>query len=231
VAEYGRSIFLFRRDLRISDNTGLIKASKASNTVVPSFVFDPRQGARNPYFSPNAFHFMIESLDDLARQVAAARGRLCIFRGIPEVIVDRIVAEEDIEAVFTNEDYTPFSRTRDAAIAKACQKKGVEFHSYPDVLLHKPTDVLKDDKKPYTIFSHFLRKARSIPVRTVNAAAVDNLSHSRIPSDQHEMLDDALKPPSGQKTDFHGGRQQALEILAAMPLRLQMLNDEPVTNN
>ncbi len=67
MADYGKSIFLFRRDLRISDNTGLIEASQASKTVVPLFIFDPRQGARNPYFSPNAFQFMIESLEDLAQ--------------------------------------------------------------------------------------------------------------------------------------------------------------------
>ncbi len=143
-----KSIFLFRRDLRISDNTGLIEASKASKTVVPLFVFDPRQGARNPYFSPNAFQSMIESLDDLARQVTAARGRLFIFRGRPETIVDRLVAEEDIEAVFINKDYTPFSRIRDVAIAKACQNRDVAFRCCSDVLLHEPTDVLKDDGKP-----------------------------------------------------------------------------------
>ncbi|MGD0171886.1 MAG: deoxyribodipyrimidine photo-lyase [Halobacteriota archaeon] len=44
MADYRKSIFLFRRDLRISDNTGLIEASQASKTVVPLFIFDPRQG-------------------------------------------------------------------------------------------------------------------------------------------------------------------------------------------
>jgi deoxyribodipyrimidine photolyase len=63
MADYGKSVFLFRRDLRISDNTGLIEASQASKTVVPLFIFDQRQGARNPYFSPNAFQLMIESLE------------------------------------------------------------------------------------------------------------------------------------------------------------------------
>ena len=38
MADYGKSIFLLRRDLCISDNTGLIEASQASKTVVPSFI-------------------------------------------------------------------------------------------------------------------------------------------------------------------------------------------------
>ena len=53
--KYRTSLFLFRRDLRVPDNTGLIEASSASETVVPAFVFDPGQAARNPYSSLNAF--------------------------------------------------------------------------------------------------------------------------------------------------------------------------------
>ena len=131
MADYGKSIFLLRRDLCISDNTGLIEASQASKTVVPLFIFDPRQGARNPYFSPNAFQFMIESLEDLAHQVTAARGRLSVFRGRPETIADRLLAEEDIEAVFINKDYTPFSRTRDARSRKRAKTKMSRFAAVP----------------------------------------------------------------------------------------------------
>lgn len=46
--------------------------------------------------------------------------------------MDRLVAEEDIEAVFINKDYAPFSRTRDAAIAEACQNKDVAFRCCSD---------------------------------------------------------------------------------------------------
>jgi deoxyribodipyrimidine photo-lyase len=105
---------------------------------------------------------MIESLHDLSRQVAAERGFLFIVRGRSEAVVKRLFDEEGIEAVFVNRDYTPFSRTRDAAIAKVCKERRVAFHCCSDVLLHEPGDVLKDDGRPYTIFSHFFRKARSI---------------------------------------------------------------------
>jgi deoxyribodipyrimidine photolyase len=62
MADYGKLVFLFSRDLRISDNTGLIEASQALKRGCRLFIFDPRQGARNPYFSPDAFQFMTEAL-------------------------------------------------------------------------------------------------------------------------------------------------------------------------
>ena len=211
--KYRRSLFLFRRDLRVRDNNGLIEASAASETVVPAFIFDPRLSSQNPYFSHNAFQFMVESLRDLARQVAAERGFLCVFHGRPEGVVERLIAEEDIEAVFVNTDYTPFSRTRDAAIAKVCDERHIAFHCCSDVLLHEPGDVLKDDGKPYTIFSHFLRKARSIPVRPVNATRVNNLSKLSIASESRERFYHEL-PDQNALRSVRGGRQQSLKTLA-----------------
>ena len=213
--KYRGSLFLFRMDLRIPDNTGIIEASSASEKVMPSFIFDPRQASRNPYFSLNAFQFIIESLQDLARQVAAARGFLFILRGQSEAFVKRLIDEEGIEAVFVNRDYTPFSRARDAAIAKVCKERRVAFHCCSDVLLHEPGDILKDDGKPYTIFSHFFRKARSIPVRPVNAARVANFSNLRIAPEQHEVLDYDLQDRNAQRR-IRGGRSRALEALAGL---------------
>jgi deoxyribodipyrimidine photo-lyase len=196
----------------VHDNSGIIEASAASETVMPAFIFDPRLASQNPYFSHNAFQFMVESLRDLARQMAAERGFLYVFRGRPEAIVERLIAEEDIEAVFVNRDYTPFSRTRDAAIAKVCDERHAAFHCCSDILLHEPGDVLKDDGKPYTIFSYFLRKARSIPVRPVNAARVKNLSKLSVASERRERLNHEL-PDQNALRSVRGGRPQSLKTL------------------
>jgi deoxyribodipyrimidine photo-lyase len=158
-SKYKKALFLFRKDLRLKDNTGLINASKASEIVVPAFIFDPRLARSNSYFSHNAFQFMTESIRDLAQQVASERGSLCIFEGRPEAVVENLIVDQDLGAVFVNGDYTPFSRARDAAIEKLCKEKEVAFHASSDALLHEPGDVLKEDGKP-TIFSHFLKKKR-----------------------------------------------------------------------
>jgi len=204
---------LFRRDLRLKDNTGLINASKASETVVPGFVFDPRLTRSNPYFSHNAFQFMIESICDLARQVESERGSLCIFEGRPEAVVENLIVDQDLDAVFVNRDYTAFSRARDAAMKKLCEQKGVAFHASSDALLHEPGDVLKEDGKPYTIFSHFLRKTRSIPVRSVNSARVNNLSDYRIAFEDREQVENELADQNALIA-VRGGRSRALEALA-----------------
>ena len=135
---------------------------------------------------------MTESIRDLAQQVASESGFLCIFKGRPEAVVENLIVDQNLDAVFVNRDYTPFSRARDAAIEKLCKERAVAFQASSDALLHEPGDVLKEDGKPYTIFSHFLRKTRSIPVRSVNSARESNLSDCRIAFENREQLDNEL---------------------------------------
>ena len=68
------SLFIFRRDLRLTDNTGLINALIESTTVIPLFILTPNQiSASNKYKSSNAIQFMIESLFDLDDQIRSIK--------------------------------------------------------------------------------------------------------------------------------------------------------------
>ena len=61
------SLFIFRLDLRLQDNIGLIECLKNSKKVYICFIFDPKQidKRKNSYFSDNCVQFMIESLKEL----------------------------------------------------------------------------------------------------------------------------------------------------------------------
>ncbi len=93
------SLFIFRRDLRIDDNTGLIKALTGSTLVLPCFIFDPEQIRRHGYFSINSFKFMVESLLDLKLQLERRGGRLYFFKGSPHKIVKELIEKKGIKGV------------------------------------------------------------------------------------------------------------------------------------
>ena len=64
------SIFIFRRDFRLSDNIGLINLLKDStDSIIPIFIFTPKQIKRNSYKSYNCIQFMIDSLKDLNESI------------------------------------------------------------------------------------------------------------------------------------------------------------------
>jgi deoxyribodipyrimidine photo-lyase len=153
------SLFIFRRDLRLEDNTALLKALDESEKVIPCFIFDDRQTKNNEYFSENAFQFMIESLKDLEEQLKEKKSRLYIFKGLAHEVVEKIIRENNIKAVYVNKDYTPFSEKRDMQLKKTCEKHNINFLQEHDYLLHKPGDIMTKEKKPYTVYTFFYKKA------------------------------------------------------------------------
>jgi len=166
---YRRSLFIFRRDLRLDDNTGLNLALRLSEQVLPCFIFDPEQIRPHPYQSQAALKFMLQSLGELRQQFRQVGAELVFFHEPPRQVVARLCAEQQIEAVFVNRDYTPFSRRRDSQLAELCVGLGVDFHCSADALLTEPEQVLSNGLKPYQVFTAFYHKARQIPVNPPQA--------------------------------------------------------------
>ena len=142
-----KSIFIFRRDFRINDNIGLLECYKNSSIVYPIFIFTPEQIKTNDYKSDNAVQFMIESLKDLNQQLD---GKLNLFYGNYLDIIKQLKKDLNIDAVFTNTDYSPYAIERDEKIEKLCEKEKLEFVKKDDILLFKPGSL-----KQYKVFTPY----------------------------------------------------------------------------
>src|SRR6056297_615982 len=96
------SVFIFRRDLRLYDNTALIEALKNSEEVIPIFIFTPTQLDKNKLKSNNCVQFMIESLKDLESDLKKKNGKLYYFYDTEEKALEQIITNKDINAVYVN---------------------------------------------------------------------------------------------------------------------------------
>lgn len=164
VSKHKRALFVFRRDLRLEDNTGLIAALKNSEHVLPCFILDPRQYRNNEYKSLNCMQFMLESIVDLQQQLKKKGGELFLLEGITEKVIKKFLLDKKIDAVYLNRDYTPFSLQRDEKIATLCKKLSIEFYDFDDALLNSPDISCKEDGTPYQVFTAFYKKCRTIRV-------------------------------------------------------------------
>ncbi|MDD5631318.1 MAG: deoxyribodipyrimidine photo-lyase, partial [Methylococcales bacterium] len=206
---YATSLVIFRRDLRLHDNTGLNEALRLSGSVIPCFIFDPRQIEPHVYQSKPGLRFMLQSIDDLERQLKATGGKLALYYAFPQKVITLLFEQHQIEAVFINRDYTPFSRLRDAEIAEVCCQLGIALHILPDALLTEPEPAMKSDRTPYKVFTAFYNHARLYPVAVPQALEKRTFFNvaTGFASDQIKASCDltvAVLP---------GGRQQALSIL------------------
>ncbi len=212
---YQLALHIFRRDLRLQDNSALIEALASSERVIPCFIFDKRQIEANAYKSKHCIAFMATSLIDLEEQLERQQGKLYYFYGIAEEVVAQLLSKLPIDAVFLNRDYTPFSLTRDRQIAVACEQHKVAFHSYADALLHEPEQVHKADGLPYTIYTPFFKRASQLPVSPPRKTTANNFYQQAIPLADNTMVQ-RLAQHSHPNLAVKGGRQEAIALLKKM---------------
>ena len=207
-----RSAFIFRRDLRLVDNLGLLAAAKESDEVVCCFVLDPRQAQDHPYRSLNALEFMFRSLLELDEELHKRGARLVVFEGSPEDAVRVLVKDHGVKAVHVNEDYTPFSIERDKALKTVCESLGIAFHQHFDLLLSKPGEVLTKQGTPYSVFTPFYKAAieHSVPA----PQGVPDISFVSIKAgvDLKEAFTRYVSSPNPDLA-VRGGRKEGLELL------------------
>lgn len=212
---YNRSLFIFRRDLRLEDNTGLLAACDQSQEVIPVLIFDPRQAdeANNEYFSQNAFRFMCDSLLELDEHLKNRSSKLHVLEGEPSHVLPEIIKENDIDAVFLNRDYTPFAKERDEELHNVCERAETNVQFAHDLYLTVPGEILTNDGGPYKVFTPFEKKAREQDVSKPHQNNYSNMI--RIRGDKVSGIEkvEEYHPGKNEQIVQQGGRGNALQTL------------------
>ncbi len=163
-------LFWFRRDLRLHDNAGLYAALCSGHPVQPIFIFDTEILDELEDREDKRVQFIHDSLQRLQEVLTESGATLDVRHGKPLPIMQQLVKEYLVKAVYTNEDYEPYARKRDETVASWLHKQGIEFHAFKDQVIFAKQEVLKDDGKPYTVFTPYSRKWKATllqqPIRT-----------------------------------------------------------------
>ena len=207
-----KSLFIFRRDLRVFDNTGLLEAARQSSEVVVCFIYDEAILAG---YSEGDFRleFLHASLVDLSQQIQAIGGRLNVFFGKPLDVVEGLLNTEAFSCVYVNRDYTPYSRRRDAGLEAACRSRDVHFFTVSDALINEPEQVYKGDGGHYAVFTPFYNRARQLFVAPPQEDMPTNLCSTKFSDIVLEDLPPGV-PRGKAQSVFLPGRQGALQVLA-----------------
>ena len=156
------NIFWFRRDLRLQDNAGLYHALKDGNPVLPIFIFDRNILDELDDKTERRVEFIHLGLQDIQTQLVKINSSIDVRYGTPLDIYTALLNEYNIEKIFTNHDYEPYAKERDGAVEKLLKEHGAGFHTYKDQVILEKDEVLKDDGKPYTVFTPYSRKWKAV---------------------------------------------------------------------
>jgi len=159
-----RAIHWFRRDLRISDNHALFKASQQAQEIIPVFVIE--EGFKTgPDVGAARVNFLLQALRILKQQLAVIGLPLIVRSGRSEEVIPKLALETASQAVFCNKRYEPYAVRRDQRLFNSLNQVGVGFFTFKDAVIFEETDVVNLSGRPYTVFTPYARmwKSRAIP--------------------------------------------------------------------
>lgn len=152
------NIFWFRRDLRIDDNQGLFAALNSDLPVLGIFIFDTHILDKLDRKTDARVQFIHAALQALNQRLKEHKSSLLTLHGKPEIVFKELMSRFDIDSVFYNRDYEPYAKLRDHQVGEVCKTNGINFLGFKDQVIFEKDEILKDDGKPYTVYTPYARK-------------------------------------------------------------------------
>jgi deoxyribodipyrimidine photo-lyase len=151
------TIFWFRRDLRLEDNTGLFQSLLNEKNVLPLFIFDrlildKLDDKRDP-----RVEFIHSQISEVKSQLEQKGSSLLVRYGTPQEVFSDLLKEYDLQSVYTNRDYEPYAKERDGLVETLLKEQGVRFLSFKDQVIFESTEILNGTGEFFKVFTPFSR--------------------------------------------------------------------------
>ncbi len=167
-----RAIVWFRQDLRLHDNEALHHALHMADEVLPVYVFDERvfKGRTRWFDFPKTgkfrADFIIQSVEDLRKNLQALGSELVVRVGKPEEILLELARETQSSWVCCNRERTQEELSVQNALEESLWRIGSEIHYTRGKMLYYTSDLPFPINHTPDIFTQFRKEVeRFVPVR------------------------------------------------------------------
>lgn len=158
IIDKNTTLFWFRRDLRLRDNTALFHALRQHTDVLPLFIFDTEILDLLEDKDDARITFIYQTLKSIKHELEKQGSTLLVVHSSPVRFFKSIAPK----AVFANDDYEPYANKRDHEVNKVLHAKGVEFIKHKDHVIFEKDEIVKADGTPYTVFTPYSKKWKDI---------------------------------------------------------------------
>ena len=230
----------FQNNLRVQDNSVLVKACKGPN-VVAIYFFDPRNFDIGDFgFKKTEKYrakFLLESIENLKQNLYSLNISLLIYQAKPEAVLPKLVQEHGITDIFLQKEWTQ----EESIVLKKVKQKvrpSTVFHEIFDQFLIHPADLpFPNFSEVPNVFTNFRKKCeKQAPVRpiapTPSKMSQDNLvkENTSLPDLPSLGLEEFIVD-SRTAFPFKGGEDHALRRIDHYFWETQKLKSYKKTRN
>jgi len=145
-----------RGDLRLSDHAALAFATEHAKKVTVVFVYDTVILDALPDKTDRRLQFIVSSLDEVSNGLRAHGSELVALHGNPVELIPAFARQIGADLVVAAEDYEPYAKSRDEAVAAQIRLELVKDH-----VVFAKREVLSQSGEPFRVFSPFFRAWRA----------------------------------------------------------------------
>ncbi len=214
-------IIWFRNDLRLHDNEVLYKANQKASTVIPVYIFDPRNfkkldlGFRKT--ESRRASFLIESVADLRNNLQKSGSNLIVKIGKPEDILPALAEEFGANEVYTSEEVTYEETNVDQKLEENLKSTGKKIVFHWQSTLYHIDDLPFEIRNLPDVFTQFRNKIeKSTKVRAIFKSEIlpfETENIGKIPSMKDLGFEENLSIETRGVLDFKGGETAGLQRL------------------
>ena len=201
------AIWCIRRDLRLTDNAALHSALKAGS-VLPVFILDPAFSSR----SRRRKIFLYEGLHALDKDLRERSSYLVVRTGKPLEVLTQLLKETQADAIFAEEDFTPYAHKRDLEI-----EHHLPLYRVNGQTAHHPNAILKADGKSYTVYTPYSKAWKAKLPSKLNLYPAPEIIHTPSGVSSEHL------PPFRVNPLFPAGEKEAL-------VRLEEFLHKPISD-
>jgi len=153
-------IHWFRRDLRLADNPSLNaaveRAREIDGQLLCLFILDDDTAGEWAWGGAHRW-WLDKSLKNLSETLSERGNALVLRRGKADEVLKDILSAHDIQGVYWNRCYEPFTIKRDKAIKSELEDEGITVESFNGSLLNEPWTIETKTGGPYKVFTPYWR--------------------------------------------------------------------------
>lgn len=233
------SVVWFKTDLRLHDNETLIKAITESDSIIPVYCFDEALFGTTKFGfqKTGSFRaqFLLESLEDLDRNLRALGSGLVILKGKPEEEIPKLVKQHKATKVFAKREVAFEERNTEQKVQEALFKIKCDFESFSTSTLYHAEDLPFSIKDIPDVFTNFRKKTekesvirpafdvhpqiKSPIIETMNLPTLEELGIT------HQAID------SRAVLHFKGGETEAIARLNHYFYESKCISEYKITRN
>lgn len=153
------TLIWLRRDLRLSDQSAIDYALKQGKRSLFLFIFDENILNKLDKTDPR-ISFIYQVINALNEELSAFQSKICMRKGKPIQVFEKLLQEFNINEIVTTNDYEPYAIKRDKEVENLLTHSNIRMIRLKDQVIFEKNEIINNSLSAFRVYTPYSVKWR-----------------------------------------------------------------------